>query len=218
MNIVSAVSWTDIPTEVMATSMICNQDSVRICSLAVTLWKKPFCFSFPPENSRIKDRKSRRRYQNNLPAANRVFFNCPCQKSYGRKIPAGKSRPENPGRKIPAGNNTYGRKIPAFWCQKRQGQKIPASYYRYGRKIRLPVTANTAGKSRQVATWYGRKIRLPVTADTAGKSRQVTSRYGRKIRLPVTTETAGKSWQSAHKCNNFRETMVQWRSGRVSAL
>ena len=27
MNIVSAVSWTDIPTEVMATSTICNQDS-----------------------------------------------------------------------------------------------------------------------------------------------------------------------------------------------
>ena len=37
MNIVSAVSWTDIPTEVMATSMICNQDSVRICSLDVNM-------------------------------------------------------------------------------------------------------------------------------------------------------------------------------------
>jgi hypothetical protein len=37
MNIVSAVSWTDIPTEVMATSSICNQDSVRICSLAVNM-------------------------------------------------------------------------------------------------------------------------------------------------------------------------------------
>ncbi len=37
MNIVSAVSWTDIPTEVMATSMICNQDSVRICSLVVDM-------------------------------------------------------------------------------------------------------------------------------------------------------------------------------------
>ena len=37
MNIVSRVSWTDIPTEVMATSMICNQDSVRICSLAVNM-------------------------------------------------------------------------------------------------------------------------------------------------------------------------------------
>ncbi len=37
MNIVSAVSWTDIPTEVMATSMICNQDSVKICSLAVNM-------------------------------------------------------------------------------------------------------------------------------------------------------------------------------------
>ena len=37
MNIVSAVSWTDIPTEVMATSTICNQDSVRICSLDVNM-------------------------------------------------------------------------------------------------------------------------------------------------------------------------------------
>ena len=37
MNIVSAVSWTDIPTEVMATSTICNQDSVRICSLDVKM-------------------------------------------------------------------------------------------------------------------------------------------------------------------------------------
>jgi len=37
MNIVSAVSWTDIPTEVMATSKICNLNSVRICSLAVNM-------------------------------------------------------------------------------------------------------------------------------------------------------------------------------------
>ncbi len=37
MNIVSAVSWTDIPTEVMVTSTICNQDSVRICSLDVNM-------------------------------------------------------------------------------------------------------------------------------------------------------------------------------------
>jgi hypothetical protein len=29
--------WTDIPTEVMATSMICNQNSARICSLAVNM-------------------------------------------------------------------------------------------------------------------------------------------------------------------------------------
>ena len=29
--------WTDIPTEVMATSTICNQNSVRICSLAVNM-------------------------------------------------------------------------------------------------------------------------------------------------------------------------------------
>ncbi len=37
MNIVSAVSWTDIPTEVKVTSTICNQDSVRICSLDVNM-------------------------------------------------------------------------------------------------------------------------------------------------------------------------------------
>ncbi len=29
--------WTDIPTEVKATSTICNQNSVRICSLAVNM-------------------------------------------------------------------------------------------------------------------------------------------------------------------------------------
>ncbi len=56
------------------------------------------------------------------------FLNHPCQKSYGRKIPA-------------------------FWCQKRQGRKIPASNYRYGRKIRLPVTTETAGKSQQETDW-----------------------------------------------------------------
>ena len=37
MNIVSAVSWTDIPTEVVITSTICNQDSVRIYSLDVEM-------------------------------------------------------------------------------------------------------------------------------------------------------------------------------------
>ena len=37
MNIVSVVSWTDIPTEVVITSAICNQDSVRICSLDVKM-------------------------------------------------------------------------------------------------------------------------------------------------------------------------------------
>ena len=37
MNIVSAVSRTDIQTEVMITSTICNQDSVRICSLDVKM-------------------------------------------------------------------------------------------------------------------------------------------------------------------------------------
>jgi hypothetical protein len=89
------------------------------------------------------DRNSRCRYQNNLPAAHRVFFNCPCQKSYGRKI------------------------------------------------------------------------RLPVTADTAGKSRQVTTRYGRKIRLLVTTETAGKSQQKQVEFFYIKDTRLQWRSGRT---
>jgi hypothetical protein len=51
--------------------------------------EKSLFFSFPPENSRIKDRKSRCRYQNNLPAAHRVFLNYPCQKAT-----AGKSQPE----------------------------------------------------------------------------------------------------------------------------
>ncbi len=37
MNIVSAVSLTDIQTEVMITSTICNQDSVRICSLDIKM-------------------------------------------------------------------------------------------------------------------------------------------------------------------------------------
>ncbi len=37
MNIVSAVSCTDIQTEVVITSTICNQDSVRICSLDVNM-------------------------------------------------------------------------------------------------------------------------------------------------------------------------------------
>ena len=37
MNIISAMSWTDIQTEVVITSTICNQDSVRICSLDVNM-------------------------------------------------------------------------------------------------------------------------------------------------------------------------------------
>ena len=37
MNIISAVSWTDILTEVVITSTISNQDSVRICSLDVNM-------------------------------------------------------------------------------------------------------------------------------------------------------------------------------------
>ncbi len=33
----SVKSWTDIQTEVMITSTICDQDSVRICSLDVKM-------------------------------------------------------------------------------------------------------------------------------------------------------------------------------------
>ncbi len=41
MNIVSAVSWTDIQTEVMITSAICNQDS----DLKWTTLMKSFFFT-----------------------------------------------------------------------------------------------------------------------------------------------------------------------------
>jgi hypothetical protein len=80
--------------------LLAKLERMGIQGTALTV-KKPFCFSFPPENYRIKDRKSRCRYQNNLPAAHSVFLNSLCQKSYGRKIPAK--------------NHRYGRKIPAFW-------------------------------------------------------------------------------------------------------
>ncbi len=63
-----------------------------------TLWKKPFCFSFPPENSRIKDL---------IRPENSAASNC----SYGRKIPASnyQIRPEN-----------------SASCNYRNGWKIPA--------------------------------------------------------------------------------------------
>jgi hypothetical protein len=91
--------------------------SVSNCThVMYTLWKKPFCFSFPPENSRIKNRKSRCRYQNNLSAAHRVFLNYPCQKSYGRpKNPGQKQQisPENPGLLVSGG------RLFTFPCRKR---------------------------------------------------------------------------------------------------
>jgi hypothetical protein len=64
-------------------------------------------------------------------------------------------------------NNRYGWKIPAFWSLERDFLHSLAG-------------KGNARKSRQV-TRYGWKIQLPVTADMAGKSRQVTTRYGRKI-------------------------------------
>ena len=73
-----------------------------------------------------------------------------------------KLRPENPGQK----HTQIQPENPGLLV------KIMASNYRYGRKIWLPVTADTAGKSRQVTTRYGRKIRLPVTTETAGKYQQ----------------------------------------------
>jgi hypothetical protein len=57
------------------------------------------------ENYLIKDRKSPCQYQNNLPAAQRVFHKPPCQKSYGRKTLAS--------------NYRYGWKIPTFWSLER---------------------------------------------------------------------------------------------------
>jgi hypothetical protein len=92
--------------------------------------KKPFCFSFPPENSRIKDRKSRCQYQNNLLAAHRVFLNYPCQKSYSRKIAAR--------------NNRYGRKIPAFWWL--EGDFLHSLARKGKARKSRQVTTDTAGK------------------------------------------------------------------------
>ncbi len=61
------------------------------------------CFSFPPENSHIKDRKSRCRYQNNLPDAHRDFFKLPMPEKLRPENPGQKQqiRPENPGLLVP---------------------------------------------------------------------------------------------------------------------
>ncbi len=106
------------------------------------LCKKPFCFSFPPENSRIKERKSRCRYQNNLPAAHRVFLNYPCQKSYGRKIQAR--------------NNRFSRKIPAFWYLK--GDFLHSRARKGNARKSQQVTTDTAGHSAASNCRYGRII------------------------------------------------------------
>jgi hypothetical protein len=95
-----------------------------------------------------------------------------------------KLRPENPGQK-----QQIRPEIPGLLVPEKVRPENPGSNYRYGRKIRLPVTA-----------------------DTSGKSRQVTTRYGRKIRLPVTTETAGKCQQETV---TDLQTRLQWRSGRT---
>ncbi len=189
--------------------------------------KKPFCFSFPPENSRIKDRKSRCRYQNNLPAAHRVFLNYPCQKSYSRKILAR--------------NNRYGRKIPAFWCQKRWGQKIPESNYRYGRNIWLPVTADTAGKSRHLIRpensaasncSYGRKIpasnyqiRLKNSAASNYRPENPKKEYnechrnintGRQWRRKILVAQKTQQKIQAHMPKTFFALCTKWVSGTRS--
>jgi hypothetical protein len=78
--------------------------------------------------------------------------------THARKATARKSRPET--------TDSAGKSQPSG-ARKGKARKSPASNYRYGRKIRLPVTADTAGKSRQVTTRYGRKIRFPVTTETA---------------------------------------------------
>jgi hypothetical protein len=61
-------------------------------------------------------------------------------------------RPKNHGLLV------SGERLFTFPCWKKLRPENPASNFRYNRKIRLPVTAETAGKSRQVTT------------DTAGKS------------------------------------------------
>jgi hypothetical protein len=90
---------------------------------------------------------------------------------------------------------THARKATAgkFWPKTTDtARKLrPSGLWRETFYIPLPekvTQENSASKHR-----YGWKIWLPVTADPAGKSRQVTTRFGRKIRLSVTTETAGKS-------------------------
>jgi hypothetical protein len=66
-----------------------------------------------------------------LLAAQRVFLNYPCQKSYGRKIPAR--------------NNRYGRKIPAFWSV--EGDFLHSLAGKGKARKSRQVTADTAGKS-----------------------------------------------------------------------
>jgi hypothetical protein len=68
--------------------------------------------------------------KNSLRGTHRVFLNYPCQKSYGRKFPAR--------------DNRYGRKIPAIW-------------YLEGDFLHSLARKDKARKSRQVTT------------DTAGK-------------------------------------------------
>ncbi len=140
--------------------------------------KKPFCFSFPPENSCIRNRKSRCRYQNNLPAAHGVFLNYPCQEATAGKsgqkqqirpeIPGllvpEKVRPENLGKYIQirpensaASNCRYGRKIPAS-NYLIQPENLAASNCRYGRKIRA---SNYQIRPENLTSGYyrnGRKI------------------------------------------------------------
>ncbi len=53
-------------------------------STQYTLWKKPFCFSFPSENSITKDWQSRCWYQKIFPATHRSFSHSPMsEKSSG---------------------------------------------------------------------------------------------------------------------------------------
>jgi hypothetical protein len=58
-----------------------------------------------------------------------------------------KLRPENPGQKQQVRLENPGLLVP-----EKVRPEILASNYIYGRKIWLPVTADTAGKSRQVTT------------------------------------------------------------------
>jgi hypothetical protein len=88
--------------------------------------KKAFCFSFPPENSHIKDRKSRCQYQNNL------LLKLPMPE---------KLRPENPGQKL-----KIRPEIAAFLSQEGDFLHSHAGKVKAGKSQQ--ATTDTAGKSR----------------------------------------------------------------------
>ncbi len=119
-------------TSYLGRNLVEEHGPTKVHTYTPSLWKKPFCFSLPPENSHIKDQKSCCWYQKNLPATHRVFLNSPCQKSYGQKIPAK--------------NYRYGRKIPAFWSL--EGDFLDSHAWKVKAGKSQQATTDTTGKSR----------------------------------------------------------------------